>query len=61
MEEREMDALEEVQYLLERMLDLALRAAREECGGAKRAQLQKGIVFLRERIEQIEKLSEEHE
>ncbi|MEY8388165.1 hypothetical protein AALC17_12855 [Oscillospiraceae bacterium 38-13] len=51
----DMDALAEVQYLLERMLDLALRASMEECGDEQRARLQKGIAFLRARIEQIEK------
>ncbi len=45
-------ALERVQYLLERMLDLAERSARDDCSDASRARLQQGLEILRQQIDQ---------
>jgi len=42
-----MDELEEIQYLLERMLDLASCSASDACDDARRAKLQKGFEILR--------------
>lgn len=55
-----MAALERAQYLLERMLDLAERAAEEDCTDQRRAVLQKGLAFLREEaLEALAKAKEE--
>ncbi len=48
-----LEALDEVQYLLERMLELAERSADDGCSGASRAKLQQGLELLRERIDQV--------
>jgi len=42
-----MDELEEIQYLLERMMDLAACSANDACDDTRRANLQKGLVLLR--------------
>ena len=42
-----------MQYLLERMLELAERSADDGCSGASRAKLQQGLELLRERIDQV--------
>ena len=51
--ERQLAALDEVQYLLERMLELAERSASDECSDASRVRLQRGLMILRERIDQV--------
>ena len=48
----ELEALDQVQYLLERMLELAERSAGEDCSQASRARLQQGLAILREQLEQ---------
>ena len=45
--ERTAAALEQTQYLLERMLELAERSADENCTDQRRVVLQKGFAFLR--------------
>lgn len=49
MDQNEMDleALDEAQYLLERMLEMAERSASDDCEDAGRARLQKGFEVLR--------------
>ena len=42
-----LEALDEVQYLLERMLELAERSADDACDDGRRERLQKGFEFLR--------------
>lgn len=51
-EDLSLEALDEVQYLLERMLELAERSAGDACSDASRARLQQGLEMLRERIDQ---------
>lgn len=48
-----LEALDQVQYLLERMLELAERSAGDACSDASRARLQQGLEILREQIDQI--------
>lgn len=45
--------LEQAQYLLERMLELAERSADRECTDRRRAVLQKGFSFLRAEVLEI--------
>ena len=45
--ELDLEALDEAQYLLERMLELAERSAGDDCRDASRAELQKGFELLR--------------
>lgn len=45
--EQKLAALDEMEYLLERMLELAECAAEKECGDARRRELQKGLELLR--------------
>lgn len=45
--ERELAALDEMEYLLERMLDLAECSASDSCDDARRKDLQKGLEVLR--------------
>lgn len=40
-------ALDEAEYLLERMLELAERSASDDCGDGQRRDLQKGFDLLR--------------
>jgi len=47
-----LETLDQVQYLLERMLELAERSAGDACSDASRARLQQGLEILRERIDQ---------
>ena len=55
-----MDDLDQAQYLLERMLDLAETSAGEDCTDQRRAVLQKGFAFLQEEVvELLEKTNEE--
>ncbi len=42
-----MDTLDEVQYLLERMLELAECSASDNCDDERRVELQKGFEILR--------------
>jgi len=42
-----LEALDEAQYLLERMLELAERSADDGCSDAQRSDLQKGFELLR--------------
>ena len=42
--------LEQAQYLLERMLDLAEISAGDRCSDERRKTLQKGFAFLREEV-----------
>lgn len=42
-----LEALDEAQYLLERMLELAERSASDDCSGGQRKNLQKGFELLR--------------
>ena len=42
-----MEALDEAQYLLERMLEMAERSAGDDCTDASRVRLQKGFEVLR--------------
>lgn len=51
MDERRSAALEEMQYLLERMLELAERAAGEDCSAEQRRKLQKSLEILRELLD----------
>ncbi len=51
MDEQER-ALEEMQYLLERMLELAERSAGDSCDGARREKLQKSLEILRELLDE---------
>lgn len=44
--------LNKVQYLLERMLELAERSASDDCRDASRAKLQKGFELLHDLLEQ---------
>lgn len=44
--ELDLEALDEAQYLLERMLELAERSAGGDCPDASRARLQKGFEVL---------------
>ena len=44
--EFDIEALDEAQYLLERMLELAERSASDDCPDASRARLQKGFEVL---------------
>lgn len=54
--ERTAAALEQTQYLLERMLELAERSADESCTDQHRVILQKGFAFLRaEALEALER------
>lgn len=52
-EDLSLEALDEVQYLLERMLELAERSAGDTCSDTSRARLQQGLEMLRERIDQV--------
>lgn len=45
--ELDLEALDEAQYLLERMLELAERSAGDDCRDAGRVELQKGFELLR--------------
>ena len=45
--ELDLEALDEAQYLLERMLELAERSAGDDCQDASRVELQKGFELLR--------------
>ena len=45
--------LDQAQYLLERMLDLAEVSAGEACTDARREVLQKGFAFLQEEVLEI--------
>ncbi len=60
MENLHLDDLDQAQYLLERMLDLAKTSAGEDCTDQRRAVLQKGFAFLQEEVvELLEKTNEE--
>ena len=50
--EFDVEALDEAQYLLERMLELAERSASDDCTDASRARLQKGFEVLRGLVDQ---------
>lgn len=50
--EPDLEALDEAQYLLERMLELAERSASDDCRDASRAELQKGFELLRDLLDQ---------
>ena len=54
MEQNELDlkALDEAQYLLERMLEMAERSASDDCTDAGRARLQKGFEVLQGLVDQ---------
>ena len=43
----DLEALDEAQYLLERMLEMAERSASDDCPDASRDRLQKGFEVLR--------------
>lgn len=45
-------ALDEAQYLLERMLELAKRSASDDCQDIERVRLQKGFELLRGMLDQ---------
>lgn len=45
--EQEFETLDEMEYLLERMLELAVRSAGDGCGDKQRRDLQKGFEVLR--------------
>ena len=45
--EFDIEALDEAQYLLERMLEMAERSASDDCEDVSRAKLQKGFEVLR--------------
>lgn len=49
--ERELAALDKMEYLLERMLDLAECSASGSCDDLRRADLQKGLEVLRALLE----------
>ncbi len=53
-------ALEEVQYLLERMLELAERSASGDCSDASRVRLQQGLEILREQIDRALERYQDH-
>lgn len=53
-------ALEETQYLLERMLELAERSASDTCSDASRARLQQGLEILRAQIDRALERYQEH-
>lgn len=42
-----LEALDQAQYLLERMLELAERSAGDDCSGGQRKDLQKGFELLK--------------
>ena len=44
--EQDLEALDEAQYLLERMLEMAELSASDDCPDASRARLQKGFEVL---------------
>ena len=46
-DELSLEALDEAQYLLERMLDLAKCSASDDCSDGRREDLQKGFELLR--------------
>ena len=48
----DLEALDEAQYLLERMLDLAERSASDDCPDTSRPRLQKGFEVLRGLVDQ---------
>ena len=50
--EPDLEALDEAQYLLERMLELAERSASDDCPDASRTRLQKGFEVLRGLVDQ---------
>lgn len=50
--EPDLEALDEAQYLLERMLEMAERSASDDCGDDSRAKLQKGFEVLRGLVNQ---------
>ena len=50
--EQELAALDEVEYLLHRMLELAECSARDECGDGQRREMQKGFELLRGLVDQ---------
>ena len=50
--ELDLDALDEAQYLLERMLEMAERSASDDCQDASLARLQKGFEVLRGLVDQ---------
>lgn len=54
MEQNELDleALDEAQYLLERMLELAERSASDDCPETSRPRLQKGFEVLQGLVDQ---------
>lgn len=47
-----LEALDQAQYLLERMLELAERSASDDCGDGQRRDLQKGFDLLRGLLEE---------
>ncbi len=47
-----LEALNEAQYLLERMLELAERSAGDECNDGQRRDMQKGFELLRGLVDQ---------
>lgn len=51
-DELSLEALDEAQYLLERMLDLAVRSAGDECNDEQRKDMQKGLELLRELLDE---------
>lgn len=51
-DEQKLAALDEMQYLLERMLDLAERSAGGSCDDAQRRNMQKGLELLRGLLDQ---------
>lgn len=50
--EFDLEALDEAQYLLERMLEMAERSASDDCPDASRARLQKGFEVLQGLVDQ---------
>ena len=50
--ELDLEALDEAQYLLERMLEMAERSAGDDCTDAGRARLQKGFEVLQGLVDQ---------
>ena len=50
--EYDLEALDEAQYLLERMLELAERSASDDCQDASRPRLQKGFEVLQSLVDQ---------
>ena len=51
MDEQNWTKLDEIQYLLERMLELAETSANPKCDDTRRHELQKGVDILRQLID----------